>query len=399
MKNESIKPGWRRVKFGDVVRLSKARSQNPLTDGFDRYVGLEHLAPGDLRIRSWGSVADGVTFTSVFQPGQVLFGKRRAYQRKVAVADFAGVCSGDIYVLETKDALVLLPALLPFICQTDAFFDHAVGTSAGSLSPRTNWTSLADFEFALPPIAEQIELMERLMAIQSAIEKQQTLIGMSKKMSLAIQVDFFTSLWRSVEAGGTRVVKLKDLLREPLSNGIFRRREEFGSGTRLLNVTDIYEAFRVNHEKLERVEATEKEIQNFSALPGDVIFNRSSIVLAGIGQSILVSPGDEPLVFECHLMRARVKTQEISPEYLCRYSLSPHGRRYFLSRAQTTTMTTINQGDLESLPLPLPSIDCQRDITVRLDDLDNAIGAAKKRIEETKSLLSFNVEWGLGYVQ
>lgn len=78
-------------------------------------------------------IADGVTFTNVFKPGQVLFGKRRAYQRKVAVADFSGVCSGDIYVLEPKgDAL--LPELLPFICQTDAFFDHAVGTSAGSLS-------------------------------------------------------------------------------------------------------------------------------------------------------------------------------------------------------------------------------------------------------------------------
>ena len=47
--------GWKRVKFGDV----------------DRYVGLEHLEPGDLRIRRWGNVADGVTFTSVFQPGQV----------------------------------------------------------------------------------------------------------------------------------------------------------------------------------------------------------------------------------------------------------------------------------------------------------------------------------------
>lgn len=141
--NKTLKPSWRRVKFGDVVRLSKARSQDPLADGFDRYVGMEHLEPGDLRIRRWGNVADGVTFTSVFQPGQVLFGKRRAYQRKVAVADFSGVCSGDIYVLETKGAQVLLPELLPFICQTDAFFDHAVGTSAGSLSPRTNWTSLA----------------------------------------------------------------------------------------------------------------------------------------------------------------------------------------------------------------------------------------------------------------
>jgi type I restriction enzyme, S subunit len=65
--NKTLKPGWRWVKFGDVVRLSKARSQDPLADGIERYVGLEHLEPGDLRIRSWGSVADGVTFTSVFQ--------------------------------------------------------------------------------------------------------------------------------------------------------------------------------------------------------------------------------------------------------------------------------------------------------------------------------------------
>ncbi|MDX5515681.1 MULTISPECIES: hypothetical protein [Stenotrophomonas] len=170
MKSESLKPGWRRVKFGDVVRLSKARSRDPLADGIERYVGLEHLEPDDLRIRSWGSVADGVTFTSVFQPGQVLFGKRRAYQRKVAVADFSGVCSSDIYVLESKDAKVLLPELLPFICQTDAFFDHAVGTSAGSLSPRTNWTSLADFEFALPPIDEQLRVVVAMATFDECFE-------------------------------------------------------------------------------------------------------------------------------------------------------------------------------------------------------------------------------------
>lgn len=170
MVDKKLKPGWSRVKFGDVVRLSKARSQDPLADGIERYVGLEHLEPGDLRIRSWGNVADGVTFTSIFQPGQVLFGKRRAYQRKVAVADFSGVCSGDIYVLVTKDAQVLLPELLPFICQTDAFFDHAVGTSAGSLSPRTNWTSLADFEFALPPMDEQRRTLELLLAIEDEFD-------------------------------------------------------------------------------------------------------------------------------------------------------------------------------------------------------------------------------------
>lgn len=157
------KAGWTRVAFGDVVRLSKARVADPEAAGIERVVGLEHIEPGDLRIRRWGDVADGTTFTTLFKPGQVLFGKRRAYQRKVAVADFEGVCSGDIYVLEPANDR-LMPELLPFLCQTDAFFDHAVGTSAGSLSPRTNWTSLASFEFLLPPIQEQARLLEALLA-------------------------------------------------------------------------------------------------------------------------------------------------------------------------------------------------------------------------------------------
>jgi type I restriction enzyme S subunit len=159
--------GWTRVRFGDVVRLSTERCTDPEAAGIDRYVGLEHLEPSDLRIRSWGNVADGVTFTNRFRPGQVLFGKRRAYQRKVAVAEFDGICSSDIYVFEPADDR-LLPELLPFICQTDGFFEHALKTSAGSLSPRTNWASLADYEFDLPGSTEQSRISALLKAANHA---------------------------------------------------------------------------------------------------------------------------------------------------------------------------------------------------------------------------------------
>ena len=192
----SNKAGWTRVAFGDVVRLSKERAKDPEAEGYERVVGLEHIDPSDLRIRRWADIADGTTFTSVFKPGQVLFGKRRAYQRKVAVADFAGVCSGDIYVLEpSSDAL--MQELLPFICQTDAFFDHAVGTSAGSLSPRTNWKSLADFEFLLPPISEQRSLVaafEAVTALHEALFHMQT-VAMSLQNSTLLNM--FEPLWDS----------------------------------------------------------------------------------------------------------------------------------------------------------------------------------------------------------
>jgi len=107
-----LKPGWQRVKFGDVVRLNKETCKDPEAEGIERVIGLEHLEPGDLHIRSWGNVADGTKFTNRVRPGQVLFGKRRAYQRKAAVANSDAVCSGDIYVLESADPMLLLPALL-----------------------------------------------------------------------------------------------------------------------------------------------------------------------------------------------------------------------------------------------------------------------------------------------
>lgn len=229
----TMKPGWRRVKFGEVVRLGKERSADPAADGLDRYVGLEHLEPGDLHIRSWGNVADGTTFTTRFRPGQVLFGKRRAYQRKVAVADFEGVCSGDIYVFESANPKHLLPELLPFICQTDAFFDYAVGTSAGSLSPRTNWTSLAEYEFALPPVGEQGRMVEVLGAARHSVEMERECLERFRELRLGIYrrattqgVDTVlmadSSLgpipqhWKLVELGGVAVIE--DNLRKPINS-------------------------------------------------------------------------------------------------------------------------------------------------------------------------------------
>ena len=163
-----LRANWQRVRFGDVVRNVDVNERNPLENGIERYVGLDHLDPESLHIKRWGLVADGTTFTRKFRPGQVLFGKRRAYQRKAAVAEFEGICSGDILVFEPSSD-ELLADLLPFIVQSDGFFEHALGTSAGSLSPRTKWKDLADYEFALPPRDEQHRIAEILWAADEAV--------------------------------------------------------------------------------------------------------------------------------------------------------------------------------------------------------------------------------------
>jgi type I restriction enzyme, S subunit len=379
--SDSHRSGWPTVKFGDVVRNLRETSQDPLADGFDRYVGVANLEPENLHLRTWGSIAeDGTSFTRVFRVGQVLFSKRRSYQGKAALADFDGICSGDLLVFEAIEEY-LLPGLLPFIVQSDGFFAHALSTSAGSLSPRTKWKDLAAYEFALPPLDEQHRIAEILWSADEAVQRYREAIDKLARLSKKIQYDHFAGVLDAVASCTVKMVPLAEVCREPISNGIFKTRDEFGSGTKLVNVKNVYTDFRVHPVELERVNASSEEVERFSALSGDVIFNRSSLVFDGVGHACLIPETDEPLVYECHLMRVRPDTSQILPEYLTRYALSQFGRRYIESVARMTTMTTINQQDLSQMPIPLSDVGLQRDLCSRLDALDTQHESLGSHIE------------------
>jgi type I restriction enzyme S subunit len=136
----------------------------------ERFVGLENIEPENFQLQGFGLVANGTTFTKRFAKGDVLFGKRRAYLKKVAVADFDGICSGDILVIRAK-VKKMLQGLLPYYISADAFINHAVSTSAGSLSPRTKWKDLETFEIAIPDLKTQEKILEVLQQLDNTIQQ------------------------------------------------------------------------------------------------------------------------------------------------------------------------------------------------------------------------------------
>ena len=165
------KTRWKKYRFDEVCRQVNEATKDPAAEGLDHVIGLEHIEPNNLHITHWDTLEKETTFTRKFKKGQVLFGRRRAYQRKVAYAEFDGICSGDILVFEAIEK-VMLPELLPFSIQSEGFFQKALATSAGSLSPRTKFKELADYEFLLPPKAEQKRLAELLWAADEVVEKE-----------------------------------------------------------------------------------------------------------------------------------------------------------------------------------------------------------------------------------
>lgn len=369
---KTLKPGWRRVKFGDVVRLSKARSKDPLADGFESYVGLEHLEPGDLRILSWGNVADGVTFTSVFQPGQVLFGKRRAYQRKVAVADFAGVCSGDIYVLETKDAQVLLPELLPFICQTDAFFDHAVETSAGSLSPRTNWISLAGFEFVLPAIEDQPACIEGLSCAAALLNSVQRLAYTTQQLMKSTITDFFGRVelewtWESIDKVGD--VQLGQQKHPKYDAGIapkpYLRVANIADGELVLNDVKLMDFVGRDF--------TKHRLQN-----GDLLVTEGDLVSAfNVGRAAIFRGEIDECCAQKSLIRFRPR-EGLDSEYVLAAFRFLRYVGHFARAASTTTVSHLVANKFARVLMPIAPTENQ----VEIVQLVSGIGNAQKRVDE-----------------
>lgn len=135
-----------------------------------RFIGLENIESENLKIYTWGNVENGTTFTKRFSKGDVLFGKRRAYLKKVAVADFDGICSGDILVLRAKEKK-MLKELFPFYVSSEAFINHAVSTSAGSLSPRTKWRDLSSLEISIPDLKTQEKILEVFQQIETTLDQ------------------------------------------------------------------------------------------------------------------------------------------------------------------------------------------------------------------------------------
>ena len=364
--------GWTRVRFGDVVRLATERCADPLAAGIERYVGLEHLEPSDLCIRTWGNVADGVTFTNRFHAGQVLFGKRRAYQRKVAVADFDGVCSGDIYVFEPADDR-LRPELLPFICQTEGFFEHALKTSAGSLSPRTNWKSLQEYEFDLPPVEEQRRIVSALSALDSYREQMHAVSHSLRRFLLSAGDDLVRNF---ADVPHRTIYEICDTDR-PLCYGVVQPGESNGF-IPFLRVCDINDDSEVaDTSTLAQItKSVDDQYRRSRVAPGDVLVS----IVGTIGRIAVVDSRHQGANIARALARISPIRSIMSPEFLAAVLTSPMFQSQLVRGSFETARKTLNLSELGQMRVPCPDLPMQLEAIARITTARAAYFATRDRL-------------------
>jgi type I restriction enzyme S subunit len=373
---------WKRVRFGDVVENLNETERNPEEAGIERFIGLEHLEPGSLHIRAWGNVADGTTFTRRCRPGQVLFGKRRAYQRKVAIAEFDAVVSGDIYVLESKNDH-LLPALLPFLCMSERFFKFAVETSAGSLSPRTNWSHLAQFAFALPPLDQQRRIAEILWAVDEAVQKATDTEKTSDQAELVVLKDLFGEIdsrphWQACNLEDLGEIKIGRQKSPKFTQGVCPRP--------YLKVGNISDG-RLKLDTIETMDFDDAALTMYGLRFGDILLTEGDLVSASnVGRSAMFRGEIEGCGYQNHLIRLRCR-EGVNPEFglqLMRYLFHTG---VFAKAAKRTTVISMGVGRVSKIPVRIPGETLQTEIADTMRRIDELRRVTETRVQTGRTLI------------
>lgn len=383
--------GWSRVRFGDVVENVNETESNPMAVGIERYIGLEHLEPGSLHIRTWGDVAEGTTFTRRCRPGQLLFGKRRAYQRKVAVTEFDAVVSGDIYVFAPKNDRIL-PELMPFICLSERFFQYAVGTSAGSLSPRTNWSSLCDFEFALPPLDQQRRFAEIFNAIDSSLVEINNVSDHVDEFGKSYIYSLFQYRGPNSQKTTFGAVKenwcLSTIEREGSVQLGQQKHPKYDSGSNVrpyLRVNNVRDGLIDKCDVLQ-MHFPESELSKFELSRGDILLNEGQ-TLEYLGRSAIYQGEIPGCCFQKTLIRFRCG-ESLLPEYSHAFFRFLLYSGFFASHAAQTAIAHVTAVRFKKMQMPVPPKSEQKCIVEELKQLETLKEACRANLQSIREMAS-----------
>lgn len=181
------KSNWKLFKFGDVAIQSKKKVDRENTN-LKRYIKGDHMESEDLHIRNWGELTDeylGPAFTREFIKGDILYGSRRTYLRKVSVAQFSGITSNTTFVIKHNEENIARE-LLPFLMLSDGFADNSIKNSKGSVNPYINWKDIAKYQFLLPQKKEQTKLANFLLSIDKLVESNIQLLSKIQNLYLSL---------------------------------------------------------------------------------------------------------------------------------------------------------------------------------------------------------------------
>jgi type I restriction enzyme S subunit len=381
--NNLDKSSWEKFRFEEIAQ-KVSETVDPGKTELKTYVGLEHIDPEDIHIKRFGTPDDVSGGKLKCYPGDVIFGKRRAYQRKAAIVDFEGICSAHAFVFRANPK-VIEPKLFPFFLHSDQFMHRAVDISVGGLSPTINWGDLKHQEFLLPPKAEQAKLAELLWAMDEVLEKEKVHKMNYEQFSKRYLFDTISGKLSNNFSNWTEYVFGE--LGESFGGITGKTKDDFGIGSPFVNYMNVFKNSKVNPDQVDYVNIEKGESQN-ELKYGDILITGSSETPQELGMSAVVLDDLKGFYLNSFCFGFRLNNFEtLLPEY-ARFLMRGEGVRKFMFRhAQGSTRFNLSKTTVKSkLKLILPKLNEQKQIAEKLEFMMNNLLLFENKILASQSL-------------
>lgn len=359
-----VPPNWIKVRFDEIAENITDRIEKPNESGLEYYIGLEHLDTDQIRIKRFGSTEDVKATKFLCKKGDIIFGKRRSYLRKVAVTDRDAVVSAHSMVIRPKgDSIV--PEFLPCFMQSSIFWKTAHAISEGSMSPTIKWKTMAKQEFWIPTIEEQKKMSEVLWSIEENSEKMKRLIKTSQEMKSGTLNQLLTKgighkYFKDTEIG--QIPNNWDIFKifetgDFINGRAFKPSEWQEQGTpiiRIQNLTTSNSKYNYYNGELE---------DKYVVHEGDLLFPWSASI------NLYIWKGEKAYLNQ-HIYK--VLPYDFMDKIYLYYQLL-NQLKSMLDLSHGTTMKHITKKNLENIIIPVPPLDEQNLITDILQKIDSTL--------------------------
>ena len=382
------KSQWKLTRFGDVA-IQQKKSIDRENSELNRYVKGEHMGSEDLHLREWGELNDeylGPAFIRKFETGDILYGSRRTYLRKIVIAPFDGITSNTTFVIKANEKKID-KRLLPFVMLSEGFAENSIKNSKGSVNPYINWKDIANFEFLLPPKDQQAQLAELLWAMDEVIEREREVLNkLNKSYSTLINKFMIHGLFAengkivNTKCGllDSRIntLELKDCLIEKPTYGANASSKPYSNESpRYIRITDIDD--EGNLIKDDKVSINLDDYSSYILKDQDFLFARTGNT---VGKTLLFNPEMGNAVFAGYLIRFRLDTNRLRPKFLFYYTKSLKYEAFKKQMIKVGAQPNINAEEYQSMVLPEFSIQIQDKLIEKLDFIKSNINRVKAKI-------------------
>jgi type I restriction enzyme S subunit len=339
-----------RYKFKDIA-VNSTLKKKPTEADKDTYLGLEHLDSGSLTVTRFGSEVAPIGEKLIMKKGDVLFGKRRAYQKKVAIAPFDGIFSAHGMVLRPQTDVVI-ENFFPLFVASDYFLEAAIKISVGSLSPTINWGTLKELEFNLPSLDEQRMLAEVLWSMIDTKNAYKRLIFMTEQLVKSRFVEMFGDPVRNEKWWTTKPIKDFATVKIGPFGSLLHAGDYIENGVPLVNPSHIVDGEIVIDLKLTLTTKKFSEMSAYALQAGDVVLGRRG----EIGRCAVVNEGEYLCGTGCMFIRIE---RDYLPMMLQRIISSDAMRHVLENMAVGVTMMNLNAGMIANLEVIMPPLALQ----------------------------------------